>query len=181
MSINHVAISGNLTRDPELRSTSSGTDVLSFSVAVNDRRKNSATGEWEDCPNFIDCTMFGTRATSLVNILTKGMKVAVDGKLRYSSWEDQETGKKRSKLEIIPNDVDIMQRNQNHASEPISEPQGAVYEVQAPPKPQQANQYQAPQFTEVQGNRFMPPADVQQRLAQQQQQQTSVYDQDIPV
>ena len=62
MSINRVIISGNLTRDPELRSTASGLPVLGFGVAVNDRRKNQQTGEWEDYPNFIDCTMFGARA-----------------------------------------------------------------------------------------------------------------------
>ena len=59
MSINRVIISGNLTRDPELRSTAGGLPVLGFGVAVNDRRKNQQTGEWEDYPNFIDCTMFG--------------------------------------------------------------------------------------------------------------------------
>ena len=59
MSINRVNISGNLTRDPELRATAGGTQVLSFGVAVNDRRRNAQTGEWEDYPNFVDCTMFG--------------------------------------------------------------------------------------------------------------------------
>ena len=62
MSINRVIISGNLTRDPELRSTAGGLPVLGFGVAVNDRRKNQQTGEWEDYPNFIDCTMFGAAA-----------------------------------------------------------------------------------------------------------------------
>ena len=61
MSINRVNITGNLTRDPELRATAGGTQVLSFGVAVNDRRRNPQTGEWEDYPNFVDCTMFGTR------------------------------------------------------------------------------------------------------------------------
>ena len=61
MSINRVIISGNLTRDPELRSTQSGMDVMSFGVAVNDRRRNPQTNEWEDYPNFVDCTMFGNR------------------------------------------------------------------------------------------------------------------------
>ena len=65
MSINRVIISGNLTRDPELRSTQSGMDVMSFGVAVNDRRRNPQTNEWEDYPNFVDCTMFGNRARSL--------------------------------------------------------------------------------------------------------------------
>ena len=76
MSINRVIISGNLTRDPELRSTQSGMDVMSFGVAVNDRRRNPQTNEWEDYPNFVDCTMFGNRARSLHQYLSKGTKVA---------------------------------------------------------------------------------------------------------
>ena len=87
MSINRVNISGNLTRDPELRMTSGGTQVLSFGVAVNDRRRNPQTGDWEDYPNFVDCTMFGTRAEAVSRYLSKGSKVAIEGKLRYSSWE----------------------------------------------------------------------------------------------
>ena len=57
MSINRVVITGNLTREPELRQTAGGLPVLGFGVAVNDRRRNQQTGEWEDYPNFIDCTM----------------------------------------------------------------------------------------------------------------------------
>ena len=94
MSINRVNISGNLTRDPELRATSSGTQVLSFGVAVNDRRRNPQTGNWEDYPNFVDCTMFGTRAEAVKRYLSKGSKVAIEGKLRYSSWERD--GQRRS-------------------------------------------------------------------------------------
>ena len=82
MAINRVNISGNLTRDPELRSTASGTSVLWFCVAVNDRRKNPQTGEWEDYPNFVECTMFGTRAEAVSRYLSKGSKVAIEGKLR---------------------------------------------------------------------------------------------------
>ena len=74
MNINRVIISGNLTRDPELRSTQSGMAVLSFGVAVNDRYKNQQTGEWEDRPNFVDCTMFGNRANSLAQYLSKGTR-----------------------------------------------------------------------------------------------------------
>ena len=61
MSINRVNISGNLTRDPELRVTGSGTQILSFGVAVNDRRRNPQSGEWEDYPNYVDCVVFGAR------------------------------------------------------------------------------------------------------------------------
>lgn len=109
MSINRVALSGNLTRNPELRETSGGTSILAFGIAVNERRKNQASGEWEDYPNFFDCIAFGKRAESLSRILTKGMKVAIDGRLHYSSWENKE-GQRRSKVEVIADDIDIMQR-----------------------------------------------------------------------
>ena len=106
MSINRVVISGNLTRDSELRSTSSGMSVLGFGVAVNDRRRNQQTGEWEDYPNYIDCTMFGARADSLHRYLVKGTKVAIEGKLRWSQWERD--GQKRSKIEVIVDDLEFM-------------------------------------------------------------------------
>lgn len=114
MSINRVNISGNLTRDPELRATTGGTQVLSFGMVVNDRRKNQQTGEWEDYPNFVDCTMFGSRAEKVSRYLTKGCKVAVEGKLRYSQWERD--GQKRSKLEVIVEEIEFMSRQQ--AAEP---------------------------------------------------------------
>ena len=106
MSINRVIISGNLTRDAELRQTASGTSVLGFGVAVNDRRRNNQTGEWEDYANFVDCTMFGQRAQAIAQYLRKGLKVAIEGKLRYSSWERD--GQKRSKLEVIVDDLEFM-------------------------------------------------------------------------
>ena len=110
MSINRVIISGNLTREPEIKRTSGGMAILTFGVAVNDRRKNQQTGEWEDYANFIDCTMFGNRAESLSNYLTKGMKVAVEGKLRWSQWEKD--GQKRSKIEVIPDEVELMSKGE---------------------------------------------------------------------
>ena len=110
MSINRVNISGNLTREPEMRALRNGTQVLSFSVAVNDRRKNPQTGEWEDYPNFVDCTMFGTRAEAVGRYLSKGTKVAIEGKLRYSSWEKD--GQRRSKLEVIVDEIEFMSQRQ---------------------------------------------------------------------
>lgn len=105
MSINRTVIGGNLTRDPELRTTQGGNPVLSMSVAVNDSRKNPSTGEWEDYANFIDCTLFGKRAKGVAKYLSKGSKVTIDGKLRYSQWERD--GQKRSKLEVIVQDIDL--------------------------------------------------------------------------
>lgn len=110
MSINRVIISGHLTRDCDLRHTSGGTAVLGIGVAVNDRRKNPQTGVWEDVPNFVDCTMFGARAESVARFLSKGSKVAIEGKLRYSSWEKD--GQKRSKLEVVVDEIEFMSRGQ---------------------------------------------------------------------
>lgn len=119
MSINRATISGNLTRDPELRVTASGMPVLGFGVAVNDRRKNNKTGEWEDYPNFIDCTMFGARTESVSKFLSKGSKVAIEGKLRWSQWERD--GEKRSKLEVIVDEIEFMSTRQN-TQQPIAAP-----------------------------------------------------------
>ena len=199
MSINRVVVSGNLTRDPELRATPGGTQVLGFGVAVNDRRRNQQTGEWEDYPNFIDCTMFGNRAEALSRILRKGMKVAIEGKLRYSSWEDKNGGGRRSKVEIIPDEVVLMSQNPNGQQAPQQyAPQGyqQQYAPQRAPRayaPQPAPQQPAPQWNAQQAYQQAPqaapqrpqqapqaapqPAPQQPALAQQQ---LDVYDEDIP-
>lgn len=106
MSINRVIVSGNLTRDPETRQAGSGT-VTQFGIAVNDRRKNAQSGEWEDVPNFFDVLVWGTRGESLSRFISKGSKVVVAGRLRWSSWTNNE-GEKRSKVEIVADDVDFM-------------------------------------------------------------------------
>lgn len=125
MSINRVIVSGNLTREPEVRTTASGNPVMGFGIAVNDRRKNSQTGEWEDYPNFIDCTMFGARAQSVSSFLSKGSKVAIEGKLRWSQWETNE-GQKRSKIEIIVDEIEFMSSISNGAQVPATASATAV-------------------------------------------------------
>ena len=130
MSINRVNITGNLTRDPELRATAGGTQVLSFGVAVNDRRRNPQTGEWEDYPNFVDCTMFGTRAEAVSRFLAKGNKVAIEGKLRYSSWERD--GERRSKLEVFVDEIEFMSRRDEQGGAVISTPVPATARPAAP-------------------------------------------------
>ena len=133
MSINRVVISGNLTRDPDLRSTASGMPVLGFGVAVNDRRKNQQTGEWEDYPNFIDCTMFGARAQNVSRFLSKGSKVAIEGKLRWSQWERD--GQKRSKIEVIVDEIEFMtSRNDGapRAAAPMAAPMAQAPMAAAP-------------------------------------------------
>lgn len=120
MSINRVNITGNLTRDPELRATAGGTQILSFGVAVNDRRKNPQTGAWEDVPNFVDCIVFGQRAEAVSRFISKGSKVAIEGKLRFSSWETKE-GDRRSKLEVIVDEIDFMSRQGQQVTSPAAE------------------------------------------------------------
>ncbi len=136
MSINRVIVSGNLTRDPELRATTGGTNVLTFGIAVNDRRRNPQTGEWEDVPNFVDCVMFGVRAESISRFLSKGSKVAIEGKLRYSSWEKD--GARRSRLEVVVDEIEFMSRNQQqsyggYAPQSQPEPSFSAPAPQAPP------------------------------------------------
>lgn len=180
MSINRVVISGNLTRDPELRMTASGMPVLAFGVAVNDRRKNQQTGEWEDYPNFIDCTMFGNRAQSLSQYLSKGTKVALEGKLRWSQWE--KNGDKRSKIEVIVDELELMQQRQG-APQPQPTPSAAQYQPQgystAPmaSQPAQAPQqgYYAAQPTAAVAYPVAEPIQVEAQAVQ-----TTVYDEDIP-
>ena len=120
MSINRVNITGNLTRDPELRATAGGTQMLAFGVAVNDRRKNPQTGEWEDVPNFVDCIVFGQRAEAVSRFISKGSKVAIEGKLRYSAWETKE-GQRRSKLEVIVDEIDFLSRQGQQVTSPAAE------------------------------------------------------------
>lgn len=129
MSINNVTITGNLTRDPELRTSASGTNVLQFSVAVNDRVKNQQTGQWEDRPNYIDCTVFGSRAEALSRLLHKGSKVGIQGKLHWSSWEKD--GQKRSKVEVWPNEVELLTPKGHGSQGQQSAPDGAVEAVEA--------------------------------------------------
>jgi single-strand DNA-binding protein len=105
--INRVTITGNLTRDPELRSTGGGMQVCKLGVAVNHRQKNQQTGQWEEKPNYFDVTVFGSQGENCATYLSKGRPVAIDGRLAWSSWEAQD-GSKRSKVEIIANVVQFL-------------------------------------------------------------------------
>ena len=104
MDVNAVALSGRVTRDPELRASASGTSVLSFCVASNERRKVGT--EWRDVPNYVRCTVFGPRADSLARMLAKGRQVFVAGRLHYSSWEGAD-GERRSSLDVVVSDLSL--------------------------------------------------------------------------
>ena len=139
------------------RSLPSGTQVLSFRVAVNDRVRNQTTGNWEDRPNYVDCVVFGNRAEPLNRFLSKGSKVAIEGKLRWSQWQDKQTGSNRSKLEVVVDQVEFLSprdQDQQQGGYQPSASQGQGYQQpsyatpQAQPAPQ--TQQQAPQAQPVQ-------------------------------
>lgn len=111
--INNVSLTGRLTRDPELRVTAGGTQLLSFTLAFNTSVRNRQTGEWDERSNFIDCTMFGRRAEALLNFLAKGQKVAIAGKLRYATWDKD--GQRHSKLDLIVDEIEFLGQRQGAA------------------------------------------------------------------
>lgn len=161
--INVVVLTGNLTRDAELIVTNGGSSVLKFGIASN-RSIKGANGEWEDVPNFIDCTIFGTRASALSSILAKGMKVTIEGELRYSSWTDKD-GNKRSKLEVVAHNIVLPPRsNQSASAQPYAQSQ--------PAPAQQTQTYQQEQIPAY------APAPAYN--ASQQAPADDVYDEDIP-
>jgi single-strand DNA-binding protein len=104
--INRVVITGNLTRDPELRSTPGGTSVCSLRVAVNSRRKDES-GNWVDKPNYFDVTVWGAQGENCAQYLAKGRPVAVDGRLNWREWEDKEGGKRQT-VDIIADSVQFL-------------------------------------------------------------------------
>ena len=104
--INRVVLTGNLTRDPELRNTNSGTAVCSLRVACNTRRKD-ASGDWVDKPNYFDVTVWGRQGENAAQYLQKGRPVAIDGRLEWREWEDKQ-GNKRQSVDIIADSVQFL-------------------------------------------------------------------------
>jgi single-strand DNA-binding protein len=105
--INRVVITGNLTRDPELRSTGGGMSICSLRVAVNGRKKDAETGQWVDKPNYFDVTVFGAQGENCARFLSKGRPVAVDGRLDWREWDDG-NGNKRQAVSIIAEAVQFL-------------------------------------------------------------------------
>jgi single-strand DNA-binding protein len=106
--VNVVVITGNLTRDPELRHTGGGTPVCDLRVAVNSRRKDGQTGEWIDKPNYFDVTVWGAQGENCANYLSKGRPVAVEGRLDWQEWEAKDGSGKRQAVRIIANSVQFL-------------------------------------------------------------------------
>ena len=112
--INRVIITGNLTKDPELRNLPSGASVCELRIACNGRRKNGATGQWEDDPNFFNVTVWGQQGENCKRFLSKGRGVAIDGRLNWREWETD--GQKRSAVDIIAETVQFLGGRDDAAS-----------------------------------------------------------------
>jgi single-strand DNA-binding protein len=131
MNINRCELSGNVTRDGELKATQGGTSVLVFGLAFNDRKRDEA-GNWVDVPNFIDVVIYGRMAESLAPYIVKGQKLFVAGKLHYSTWTKD--GGKRTKLELVAQDIDIAGGRRQGAQATQAPQDAPTYSVpQAPP------------------------------------------------
>ncbi|MDP6955001.1 MAG: single-stranded DNA-binding protein [Planctomycetota bacterium] len=98
---NKVILMGRLTRDPELRYTKSETAICKLGLAVNRRFKDGATGEWKEEPTFVDVTIWGKRGEAYEKFHKKGDATFIEGSLRLDTWEDRESGQKRSKLYVV--------------------------------------------------------------------------------
>lgn len=164
--INVVVLTGNLTRDPELKGATSAS-VLKFSIASN-RSVKQQNGSYSDVPNFIDCTIFGKRADALANVLTKGMKVSLEGELRYSSWTDKD-GNNRAKLEVVCQNIVLPPRTNKQAYS------NAGAQQNQPKQAQQAQTYQQEQIPT-----YTPTTPAAPYSAPQQAPAPDVYDEDIP-
>jgi single-strand DNA-binding protein len=107
MNINRVVLTGNLTKDPDARSNpSTGLSVCKLRLAVNTRKRNNASGEWEEKPNYFSVTVFGRQAESCGQYLKKGRPVAIDGRLEWSEYEVD--GQKRQSVDIIADTVQFL-------------------------------------------------------------------------
>lgn len=139
MNVNRCELSGNVTRDGELKSTLGGTAVLTFGLAFNDRKRDGG-GNWVDVPNFIDCVIYGKMAESLAEYVTKGKKLFVAGKLHYSSWAHKD-GSRRSKIEIVIDCLDFAQTGQKQADTASQAPNQAQEPVYKYPEQEQVELY----------------------------------------
>ena len=107
VNINRVVLTGNLTRDPELKHLPSGTPLCSLRIAVNTRRKDES-GQWTDKPNYFDVSVWGNQGESCAQYLAKGRPVAIDGRLEWREWEATDGSGKRQAVEIVADNVQFL-------------------------------------------------------------------------
>lgn len=122
---NKVMLMGNLTRDPELRYTPKGTAIARLGIAVN-RRWTSEGGEQREETTFVDVDAFGKQAETLGQYMKKGRPIFIEGRLRLDSWEDKQTGQKRSKLGVVLENFQFLGSGQTRSDEGAEAPRERV-------------------------------------------------------
>lgn len=137
--LNKVMLIGRLTRDPEVRAFANGGKVAKFGFAVNNRRKNPSTGQWEDEPVWLDVEAFnrgdfGKNADLVEQYLRKGSQVFIEGHLQLDQWTDKE-GQKRNKLKIVLDNMQFLEPRGGEAGAPRST--AAPARRQAAPSPEE--------------------------------------------
>src|SRR5262245_24294469 len=140
--LNKVMLIGRLTRDPETRMFSNGGKVAAFGFAVNNKRKNQQTGQWEDEPVFLDCEAFnrgefGKTADVVEQYLKKGNQIFIDGHLKLDQWTDKQTGDKRSKLKIVVDRIEFLEsrRDSQGGTAPRRQESAPPQDYDAGPEP----------------------------------------------
>jgi len=133
--VNVVVLAGNLTRDPELRYTPTGTAVCSFGIAVNKRYK-AADGSMKETVTFVDVDAFKKTAELVKQYLTKGRAAMIEGELRLDQWQDKQTGAPRSKLKVVAEKV--------HFLDPAGKSGQQAAPANEPPPPEDPPEQQAP-------------------------------------
>ena len=128
--INNVIIVGRLTRDAELKYTNTGLAITKFSIANNQKKKYNE--QWVDDVSYYDCALFGKLGESIIKYLEKGKQICVSGKLKQNRWEQD--GQKRSKVEIIANDVQMFRSAENNNNQQQQSPPAQTPPVASQPK-----------------------------------------------
>ena len=108
--MNQTNLIGNITRDAQIGATNSGTPRLRFRIAVNDRLYDKQKGAYVDDPSFVDCAVYGKRAEGLAPYMTRGRRVGISGKLKSSSWSDSETGQLKTRVFVIADNVEFLDK-----------------------------------------------------------------------
>ena len=130
--LNKVMLIGRLTRDPEIRAFSNGGKVARFGFAVNNRRKNQQTGQWEDEPCFLECEVFnrgetGTLADRMEQTVRKGHQIFIEGHLKLDQWNDKTTGDKRQQIKVVVDNFQYLERREEGSSpRPLANPRPAA-------------------------------------------------------
>lgn len=155
--INRAIVTGNLTADPELRTTQSGVAVCRLRIANNTTRKDATTGEWLEKPNFFDITVWGIQAENAARYLSKGRPVAIDGRLEWHEWEAQD-GSKRQSVQIVADRVQYLNSLTALDTAEDPAPERHTAEIPTPPADAPAKTPEAPQPQEPEAEQELRPA-----------------------